>query len=575
MAMKLSSCDLFAKLYDNPKGDYAMILNQEFINLYESLSVLNEEQNKVIAFLLPSTTNGYMSNWYPSPIKVFNNTFSSGEQAFMWAKADTFEDEEIKAQIMLTTDPKKLKALGRKIKNYDDALWSDVRVSIMRQVVEAKFAQNPELMQKLLSTGNAILVEANAFDNFWGCGLRASDAAIKDPSKWRGQNLLGQILMDVRDGGVGLTEDVTLEEGKNTGFVSYGVKGSDENSSVKMLDTILQSDQIKSSEAQAGLYPGSEEDAFVSTSRDYLSHIKGNRQRPVGVILDGSKLSNKYKIDPINWAALELNKEESRLALKELKEYTNLDNPTQKAYKVQFACYGSFFVSAQVFEILEKIMQYYNATETTNRRGEVTTLGATHGFVDNHAIGTQGRNKSMPNAGNWRVTKGYFYSVQNGGGVNISKGTFNKYRDQLAQDGICLDDDAFISQLTHNKVLDEAEERILQKATFIYGDNAYTKDGILRKRAKKIQADTYFDIKDCVRLVLLPITYKNCWETNGEDATYDYITSSGYIQKKPLNDDSLVTDILNLKQTVQAKGFGDKIFWVTPKSTNAEIQRLL
>jgi hypothetical protein len=67
-----------------------------------------------------------------------------------------------------------------------------------------------------------------------------------------------------------------------------------------MLNTILQTDQIKSSEAQAGLYPGSESDAFVSTSRDLLQHIKNNRQRPVGVVLDGDKLSNKYKINPIN-----------------------------------------------------------------------------------------------------------------------------------------------------------------------------------------------------------------------------------------------------------------------------------
>lgn len=545
-----------------------------FISIYETLSNLSIDQNKVIAFLLPSTANGYLSNWYPSPIKLFNTTFSSGEQAFMWAKADTFKDDEIKAQIMQTTDPKKLKALGRKIKNYDDIVWSDVRVDIMREVVKAKFDQNSDLMQKLLDTKDATLVEANAFDTFWGCGLRATDSAINDPTKWRGQNLLGQILMDVRDGSQSITEEVSLEEGKNTGFVSYGVKGSDENSSVKMLDTILRSDQIKSSEAQAGLYPGSENDAFVSTSRDYLSHIKGNRQRPVGIILDGNKLSNKYKINPINWAVLELNKEASRLSLKELKEYTNLDNPQQKAYKVQFACYGSFFVNAEVFRILEKIMQYYNATEVTNRKGELTTLGATHGFVADHDIGTKGANKFMPSAGQWRVTKGYFYSVQNGGGVNISKGTFNRYRDQLAQDGICLDDDEFISQLTHNKVLDEAEERILQKATFIYGANAYTKDGILRKNAKKIQADTYFDIKDCIKLVLLPITYKNCWDTDGEDPTFDYV-NKGYVMKKPLKDASLIQDILNLKQTIINKDFEDKIFWVTPKSTNGDISRIL
>jgi hypothetical protein len=107
--------------------------------------------------------------------------------------------------------------------------------------------------------------------------------------------------MEVRDSNYNtISEAISLEEEKNVGYISYGVKATDENSSVKMLDIILQSDQIKSSEAQDGLYAGSEQDAFVSTSRDYLSHIKNNRQRPVGIILDGTKLSTKYKINPIN-----------------------------------------------------------------------------------------------------------------------------------------------------------------------------------------------------------------------------------------------------------------------------------
>jgi hypothetical protein len=41
-------------------------------------------------------------------------------------------------------------------------------------------------------------------------------------------------------------------------------------------------------------------------------------------------------------------------------------------------------------------MQYYNATETVNSEGELTTLGATHGFIGNHNIGKRGNNKAMP-----------------------------------------------------------------------------------------------------------------------------------------------------------------------------------
>lgn len=280
------------------KGENYM--STDFMFLYESLNKLNEEAEvKPVAFLLPSTTNGYLSNWYLSPINVFGKSFISGEQAFMWAKANFFNDEEIEAEILQNKDPKKLKALGRKIRNFDDKAWAAVRLDIMTQVVTAKFEQNPDLMEKLLATGTAPIVEANAFDKFWACGLRATDAAINDPTRWKGENNLGKILMAIRDNHQ-INEAVSLEESKQVGYVSYGVKGADEASSVKMLNTILQTDQIKSSEAQAGLYPGSELDAFVSTSRDLLQHIKNNRQRPVGVVLDGDKLSNKYKINPIN-----------------------------------------------------------------------------------------------------------------------------------------------------------------------------------------------------------------------------------------------------------------------------------
>jgi hypothetical protein len=73
---------------------------------------------------------------------------------------------------------------------------------------------------------------------------------------------------------------------------------------------------------------------------------------------------------------------------------------------------------------------------------------------------------------------------------------------------------------------------------------------------------------------LLPITYKNCWDTDGEDPTFDYV-NNGYVMKKPLKDASLIQDILNLKQTIINKDFEDKIFWVTPKSTNGDISRIL
>ena len=74
----------------------------------------------------------------------------------------------------------------------------------MRQLVAvrgllAKFSQNEDLKQKLLETGDAWLVECAHSDTIWACGIRLNEDERFDANKWRGQNILGFALMEVRD----------------------------------------------------------------------------------------------------------------------------------------------------------------------------------------------------------------------------------------------------------------------------------------------------------------------------------------------------------------------------------------
>ena len=62
----------------------------------------------------------------------------------------------------------------------------------------AKFSQNADLKKKLLDTGDAYLVECAYKDTVWACGRGLIDAEKNDISQWRGQNLLGFALMEVR-----------------------------------------------------------------------------------------------------------------------------------------------------------------------------------------------------------------------------------------------------------------------------------------------------------------------------------------------------------------------------------------
>ena len=51
----------------------------------------------------------------------------------------------------------------------------------------------------MLNTGSAVLAEASPYDRVWGIGIDEEKAKKCGCSRWRGENLLGFALMEVRD----------------------------------------------------------------------------------------------------------------------------------------------------------------------------------------------------------------------------------------------------------------------------------------------------------------------------------------------------------------------------------------
>jgi ribA/ribD-fused uncharacterized protein len=81
-------------------------------------------------------------------------------------KAIVFGDEEIAKQILTDGNPKKVKALGRKVQNYNEEVWNEKRYQIMLDANIAKFSQNEDLKKLLLSPeyeGHGF-VEASPYD---------------------------------------------------------------------------------------------------------------------------------------------------------------------------------------------------------------------------------------------------------------------------------------------------------------------------------------------------------------------------------------------------------------------------
>jgi len=142
---------------------------------------------------------GPFSQWYPSRFEVDGVTYSHAEQYMMAEKARLFGDGEVLRMILSAKTPKEQKAMGRKVRGFDESLWNSMAKEIVKRGNIAKFSQNPDLLEKLLSTDGTTLVEASPYDTIWGIGLRADDPLAEDRATWRGSNWLGEILTEVRE----------------------------------------------------------------------------------------------------------------------------------------------------------------------------------------------------------------------------------------------------------------------------------------------------------------------------------------------------------------------------------------
>ena len=92
-----------------------------------------------------------------------------------------------------------MKALGRGVRGFEEPIWRQNRSSIVIEGNYAKFSQSAALREFLVGTKHRVLVEASPVDKIWGIGLGADDPHAENPLEWRGLNLLGFALMDVRE----------------------------------------------------------------------------------------------------------------------------------------------------------------------------------------------------------------------------------------------------------------------------------------------------------------------------------------------------------------------------------------
>jgi len=139
------------------------------------------------------------SQWHESNFTIDGVVYCRAEQWMMAEKARLFNDPVTEKLIMEATHPRDHQRFGREVRNFDQAIWDASARDIVFQGNYAKFEQNADLREKLLATGDKLLVEASPTDRIWGIGLGMDDERRHDPKNWQGTNWLGEVLTKVRD----------------------------------------------------------------------------------------------------------------------------------------------------------------------------------------------------------------------------------------------------------------------------------------------------------------------------------------------------------------------------------------
>lgn len=139
------------------------------------------------------------SQWHRVGFTVDGVHFKTAEHWMMWKKAMQFGDAETAEKILKEKEARDVKKHGRSVKGFDKNEWEKNCKRFVYDGNYAKFTQNPNLLKKLMDTGDTLLVEASPYDAIWGIGLDEATAKKTPAEDWPGTNWLGEVLTQLRE----------------------------------------------------------------------------------------------------------------------------------------------------------------------------------------------------------------------------------------------------------------------------------------------------------------------------------------------------------------------------------------
>lgn len=98
---------------------------------------------------------------------------------------------------------KEQKKFREGLQKFSQTVWSPIMVSVVENGYRRKFEIDRVAKEFLINT-QGLIVNVNLFDPIWAIGRPITHAEIKNPKLWKGNNLLGQVLMNTRNELLGL-----------------------------------------------------------------------------------------------------------------------------------------------------------------------------------------------------------------------------------------------------------------------------------------------------------------------------------------------------------------------------------
>lgn len=149
-------------------------------------------RDECISFRKTTEKFGGLSNMAPNFSIVVNGVkVRTSEALYQCCRYPHLPD--VQRMIIDEKSPMTAKMRSKPFRKDSRQDWDIVRITIMQWCLRAKLLQNYERFSKLLRQTNSMnIVEDSHKDNFWG-------AIPQSPSELVGQNILGRLLMELRE----------------------------------------------------------------------------------------------------------------------------------------------------------------------------------------------------------------------------------------------------------------------------------------------------------------------------------------------------------------------------------------